>query len=352
MKKILTLTCIVAGSVCSFAQTGNYAAGTNAGNTGSFNYNTSVGHSAGDQISSSNGSYFGYEAGGLVTSGAGSFFGFQSGKSNSGSSNSFFGYKSGPVTTGSNNVFAGHEAGLVNTSGASSVFLGYRAGYTNTSGGSNTFIGYRAGYSNVTGTGNILIGANAGYSETGSNKLYIQNSSSSTPLIYGNFSTNQVGINTTAAGYTLNVGGSVNATSLSTTSLTVGGVAYTPSLWNTSGSNINYTASGIVSIGTTTSPTGFKLAVGGKIIAEEIVVKLQSNWPDYVFKSSYDLMTFDDLRRYIQKYSHLPNVPAAEEVAEKGISLGEMNSILLKKIEEQTLYILQLEKRVTAIENK
>jgi hypothetical protein len=341
MKKILMLSCIIAGSVCSFAQTGNYAAGTNAGNTGSYNYNTSVGHSAGDFITSHNGSYFGYEAGGLVTNAAGSFFGYQSGKSNTGSSNSFFGSKTGTASTGGSNMFAGFEAGMANTSGSSGVFIGYRAGYANTTGASNTFIGYRAGYSNATGIGNVFIGANAGYNETGSNKLFIENSSGATPLIYGDFSTNSVGINTATPGsYTLNVNGTLNASNLH-----VAGEPYLASQWTTTSSNLSYAAGGI-SVGTTTLPTGYKLAVGGKLIAEEVVVQLQASWPDYVFETDYMLRPIEELELYINQHKHLPGVPSAREIKDNGISVGEMNTIMMEKIEELTLYIIELKKEV------
>lgn len=105
---------------------------------------------------------------------------------------------------------------------------------------------------------------------------------------------------------------------------------------------INY--GGQVGIGTT-SPGSFKLAVEGKIGAREIKVTLQSPWPDYVFNQGYQRMSLASLEAFIKKNNHLPNIPSAQEVKENGgIELGEMNAKLLEKIEELTLYVIELKK--------
>ena len=101
--------------------------------------------------------------------------------------------------------------------------------------------------------------------------------------------------------------------------------------------------SGNVGIGTT-DPKGYKLAVAGKAIAEEVTVKLQANWPDYVFEPSYTLPSLDSIKTYIDKNKHLPEVPSAKEMEKNGVNLGEMNMLLLKKIEELTLYVIELKK--------
>lgn len=102
-------------------------------------------------------------------------------------------------------------------------------------------------------------------------------------------------------------------------------------------------ASGNVGIGTTDTQ-GYKLAVKGKTITEEVVVKLHGNWPDYVFEPSYNLPSLSELEQYIKTNKHLPEVPSASEVKENGLSLGEMNAILLKKVEELTLHLIELKK--------
>ncbi len=99
-------------------------------------------------------------------------------------------------------------------------------------------------------------------------------------------------------------------------------------------------------------PTGFDLAVGGKMIAEEVVIKLQSNWPDYVFKSDYNLKPLEEVQSFINRNGHLPGIPSATEVEETGIEVGEMNILLLEKVEELTLYIIEQEERIKALEEQ
>lgn len=110
--------------------------------------------------------------------------------------------------------------------------------------------------------------------------------------------------------------------------------------------NPNTTANptGSISIGTALSPSGYKLAVGGKIIAEELKVQLQAQWPDYVFGKNYQLPTLQEVEKQINENGHLANVPSACEVEENGFEVGEMNRILLEKVEELTLYIIEQNK--------
>ena len=101
---------------------------------------------------------------------------------------------------------------------------------------------------------------------------------------------------------------------------------------------------GQVGIGVTTMPSGYKLAVAGDIIAERVVVKLTGTWPDYVFKKNYDLRPLEQVEQYINQNSHLPEVPSAQEVINKGIDVGAMNAKLLQKVEELTLYLIEQNK--------
>lgn len=100
---------------------------------------------------------------------------------------------------------------------------------------------------------------------------------------------------------------------------------------------------GNVGIGTAT-PNSFKLAVEGKIGARGVKVTLTSPWPDYVFRKSYRLMPLNELDQYIKQHHRLPEIPSAETVKREGIDLGEMDSKLIKKIEELTLYLIELKK--------
>jgi hypothetical protein len=102
-----------------------------------------------------------------------------------------------------------------------------------------------------------------------------------------------------------------------------------------------------------TFPTddNFKLSIDGKAIAEEVVVKLSDNWPDYVFAEDYPLMPLSQLENYLKQFKHLPEIPSAAEIEEKGQSLGEMNKLLLKKIEELTLYVIEQQKEIEELKN-
>ncbi len=167
----------------------------------SYSLNNFIGYQAGyTNTGGGNNNFIGYQAGYSNTYGnTNNFVGNFSGQSNtSGLYNNFVGIQSGENNTnGSYNDFIGTYAGSNNTSGSDNVFLGFSAGNKNSTGNKNTFIGVNAGYSNQTGDENVFIGHHAGYNETGSDKLYIENSSSSSPLIYGEFDNNLIKINGT-----------------------------------------------------------------------------------------------------------------------------------------------------------
>jgi len=91
--------------------------------------------------------------------------------------------------------FFGNLAGKKNNEGYGNTFIGTCSGINNTTGYDNLYIGNRAGYVNKTGSSNIFIGSRAGYRELGSSKLYIDNSATSDPLIYGDFQENKLKIN-------------------------------------------------------------------------------------------------------------------------------------------------------------
>ncbi|HQU71356.1 MAG: hypothetical protein KDI06_18755 [Calditrichaeota bacterium] len=88
------------------------------------------------------------------------------------------------------------------------------------------------------------------------------------------------------------------------------------------------------------NPGNYRLAVDGKVWAKELVV--EAEWADDVFEADYPLPEIDSLAGYIAQFGHLPRVPSAAEIAEKGVSLGEMQATLLRKIEELTLYVIDL----------
>jgi len=132
-----------------------------------------------------------------------------------------------------------------------------------------------------------------------------------------------------------------NVVSVTTDSGSGGGS--TGSVWSESGSVASY--SGSVAIGTSTVPSGYKLAVDGHIRTREIRVD-QDTWPDYVFSGDYELMSLEKLKKYIDEHGHLPNIPSAREVETNGMELGRMDRLLLEKIEELTLQIINLEEEM------
>lgn len=108
---------------------------------------------------------------------------------------------------------------------------------------------------------------------------------------------------------------------------------------------------GGVGIGTTCIPVDYKLAVEGKIGAREVKVNADS-WCDYVFDEDYKLLSLGDLENYIKKNKHLPEIPTTKEVTEKGVLLGEMQTKLLKKVEELTLYTIELKKEIEQLKKQ
>lgn len=164
------------------------------------NRNLAIGFNAGNLTTTgSNNLFLGRQAGQANTTGLDNTFigGNGSGTLNTtGASNVFVGSVTGGAnTTGGLNTFIGNAAGELNVSGSENVFIGTQSGGDHTSGNQNTFIGVAAGEGNLTGAGNVFIGFDAGSNETGDNLLYIDNSNTATPLIFGNFATNALTTN-------------------------------------------------------------------------------------------------------------------------------------------------------------
>lgn len=106
---------------------------------------------------------------------------------------------------------------------------------------------------------------------------------------------------------------------------------------------------GYMGIGTDCPPE--KLSVDGNIIARKIKV-LQNTWCDYVFDASYKLPSLLSVESFIKQNKHLPDIPSAKEVEVNGISIGDNQALLLKKIEELTLYMIELKKENNMLDQK
>lgn len=116
---------------------------------------------------------------------------------------------------------------------------------------------------------------------------------------------------------------------------------------------------GKIGVNTTNTVPGYSFAVDGGIITDEVLIKDVEEWPDYVFSSSHNLMPLGELQNYVKQNSHLPEIPSAQEVEENGVNVAEMQKLLLKKIEELTLYTIEqqrliesLQERINQLENQ
>lgn len=122
------------------------------------------------------------------------------------------------------------------------------------------------------------------------------------------------------------------------------------------GSNISLTMpkpNSFVSIGANSFTDGaeiYRLSVNGAMRAHR--VKVYTTWADYVFEEGYKLPTLEEVETHIKEKGHLQDIPSAKEVEANGIELGEMNKLLLQKIEELTLYTIELNKQVQELKSQ
>ncbi|WP_417360439.1 fibronectin type III domain-containing protein [Galbibacter sp.] len=154
------------------------------------------------------------------------------------------------------------------------------------------------------------------------------------------------------AGNTSAISNTVNVTTLESPS---GGVTdYTSenaNLATVDWQSNNFISNGNVGIGTSVNPA-YRLAVAGNVVAEEVRVALQANWPDYVFENDYHLPSLAVVEQHIKSNKHLMNMPSASEIERHGIALGDMDARLLRKIEELTLYTIAQEKQIEQLKRQ
>jgi hypothetical protein len=167
-------------------------------------------------------------------------------------------------------------------------------------------------------------------------------------------STGNVGIGTVSPDSKLSVngttrlGGGIDYSSTTVLSVASGAIGFDAP--GVSGGRFFISGStGNVGIGTV-SPDS-KLSVNGTIHSTAVRVDL-TGFPDYVFKPRYLLPPLSFVEAYINKHQHLPEVPSEQEVIKNGLDLGEMNKLLVKKVEELTLYLIEKDKKLTELEKR
>ncbi|WP_309641822.1 hypothetical protein [Flavobacterium sp.] len=332
---------------------GSLAGVTTVSTSGSSFYGYQAGKFATASTANAKNSFFGASAGLNIAGGTlNTFLGFGAGVNTSSSANAYVGVSTGQYNIGTGNVAFGNSAlsqasgatvacnynvalgnnsGQIATGGSNNVFVGASSG-TFANGSNNTLLGAGAGEGTspagggAIGTGNVLIGYQVGRYQGLSDKLFIDNTATSTPLIWGDF---------TPASRQVKLNGKVG----------VGTVGTFPA------------TAGSVNVG------AYRLFVTGGILTEEVRILLTSSggntWADYVFAKDYDLKPLSEVEKFIQEKGHLPNVPSAAQIKEEGIAVSEMAKIQQEKIEELTLYIiaqnkmiLELSDRLTAIEKR
>lgn len=129
-----------------------------------------------------------------------------------------------------------------------------------------------------------------------------------------------------------------------------GGSKYVFHFLNRDGGSILY-GKGDGNVGIGTSAPDSKLSVNGTVHSKEVKVDL-TGWPDYVFSQDYNLLPLHEVKKFITENQRLPEMPSALEVEENGVMLGEMNKLLLKKLEEVTLHLIRQQEEIDALKKE
>jgi trimeric autotransporter adhesin len=313
------------------------------------------------------------------------------------------------------NTLIGAAAGNSTTNGGNNSFLGISSGVYNTTGSFNQYFGSGAGANNRTGDHNVMIGANAGYDGVGTTAknssygVFIGNYTGAQNI--GNFNIaigHAASSYNTTGGATIAIGGYANGHSAATNNINSVFIGSQSGTWTgtnhaspttvvnnlTNATAIGYQAQVTVSNALTLGGTGanaVKVGIGmhnpqypldvkgvvnmrtafnspsmkindrdfmgigesGEFWVSNFKMKYENEaqWSDKVFEKGYKFLSIKELDEFVNKNKHLPNIPSAKEVVKNGVDNTEMTSKLLEKIEEMSLYIIQLEKRLSKVEN-
>jgi hypothetical protein len=119
-------------------------------------------------------------------------------------------------------------------------------------------------------------------------------------------------------------------------------------------SRMKINSDGKIVMGTTPTPAGYKLFVEEGILTEKVkvAVKTSSEWSDYVFAKEYDLKPLSEVEAFINQNNHLPGVPSAQDVVDNGIDMAKMDAKLLEKIEELTLHLIEMDKKMKDLQKR
>jgi hypothetical protein len=108
--------------------------------------------------------------------------------------------------------------------------------------------------------------------------------------------------------------------------------------------------SGNMGLNTFLPDPAYKLSVNGKMRAKEI--RVETGWADDVFNSGYPLVSLATVKAYIDQHHHLPEIPSAQEISKNGLQVGEMNKLLMKKVEELTLYLIEMKAEIKELQKQ
>ncbi|HAO08227.1 MULTISPECIES: hypothetical protein [Chryseobacterium] len=275
-------------------------------------------------------------------------------------------------TTGGGNTAIGSNAMSILSNGNSNTAVGSGAMNNSQSGSDNVAIGTNALESFISSSGNTAIGSHAlAYGSTGTNNTaigvsglrYLKSGTANVSVGSESFRSLDNGSNNINLGYSnarnilsgnnnIFIGTNIvpyNATSPNN-ELNIGNWI----VGNNGTIGIGQFTNQLPADGITADGEKYKLFVKDGIRTEKVKVDIAANngWADYVFEKDYKLMPLNSVEKFIKENGHLPEVPTTEEAIKNGIELKEMNILLLKKIEELTLYTIEQQKRIEALEKK